>query len=64
MLMGQANCYVNLGDGVGQFAMESCDESFSLLLGNITSFETLESIVENFDAYGLAEVCDTFYKVS
>lgn len=54
----KANCYVDLGDlKSGQDAMETCDESFSLLLGNITSFGTLASIVDNFDEYGLAGSC-------
>ena len=54
----KANCYVDLGDlKSGQDAMETCDESFSLLLGNITSFGTLASIVDNFDEFGLAGSC-------
>ena len=54
----KANCYVDLGDlKSGQYTMETCDESFSLLLGNITSFGTLESIVKNFDEFGLAGSC-------
>lgn len=54
----KANCYADLGDPQsGQLAMESCDESFSLLLGSSTSFGTLQAIVKNFDKFGLAGSC-------
>lgn len=61
----KANCYVDLGDfNSGQYTMETCDKSFSLLLGNITSFGTLESIVKNFDEFGLAGSCCRKYQMS
>jgi len=53
-----SECYAGLSEFlVGNETMTNCDVSFSLLLGQSTSFGTLASIEKNFVIYGLPGSC-------